>query len=140
MVTLKISGTPEVIRALDRLQMMPEVRKRDITAIFRKNMKQLQVAGAAAAPISKGRKTSGTLRKSFKFKTSKKYKNTWYVLPEKGRKAKFDAWYAHFHLGTRRGMKVNRFMDRAWRSVGNKVMSGIKDDLLKLIKKVWEGR
>jgi len=151
MVRLTIHGTKDVIRGLDALAAMDNVRKRDISAIFSKNMKILRTAARNEAPKSKRLRTyskqyasrrhePGTLKRSLKFKTSKRFKHRWYIVADRGRKAKYDAWYTHFLLGTSQGQEPNRFMDRAWASVGNSVMNGIANDLQNLIQKVWRGK
>lgn len=136
-VTVEIIGTEKIDQALKRLHSL-SARKRDVTDVFRRSMKPLITAGKSEAPVKTGR-----LRRSIKFKTSKKYPNVWYVLAGSSKAASQNAYYAHM-VG--RGHKVrngsnrldaNQFMDRAWNSTGNQVIKDLEDGLMNLAHKLW---
>lgn len=149
-VTIRIEGTERINAQLEKLKGM-SARKRDVTKIFSTNMNVLKKAAQAAAPIGK-RKTSsrkyesrvhmpGTLRRAIKFKTSKRYGKTWYVVPERGKSKRFDAWYAHYvGFGTKSGQRANPFMDRAWSATKERILSGIENGLYALIQQIWRGQ
>jgi len=149
--TITIEGTEQIDLALKRLREAGS-RKRDVTKVFSQSVRPLISAAKATAPMNKRARTSsreyesrrhtaGTLKRSIKFKTSKRYHNIWYVVPQRGRKANYDAWYAHMvGEGTKRGITPNPFMQRAWNTAGNHVVKNIETGLWNLLRRVWDGR
>jgi hypothetical protein len=149
-VTITIEGTAQIDAAIKRLYGLG-ARKRDMSKIFKDNMQPLIAAGKAQAPKGNYKTTgkqrltsrahkSGTLKRSIKFKVSKKFKSVYYVLAGGSNSPGTNAWYAHMVArGTKRGITANLFMDRAWDSLGNSILSGIEKDLWQLGDKLWRG-
>ena len=148
-VTITIEGTAGIDAAFKRLHDLGS-RKRDITKIFSNNMRPLMQAGKATAPKSKsgGRSkmyasrthSAGTLRRSIKFATSKKFANVWYVVARRSKSSNSDAWYAHMVGQGTKHQRANPFMDRAWEATKGGVLSGLERDLMALGQKLWEGK
>ena len=133
-----------------RLQSL-EARKRDIAAVYRDATKMLIKAykgrirkskkGASKQRLESRVHRAGTLRRSIKFFTSKKYKRVFYVGPRSGTKIKadYDGWYAHFvEYGTEHQDK-QLFAYKAQRATGKAVMRKVERGLIALIKKLENG-
>ena len=123
-VTIEIKGTEKIDQALKRLHGLG-ARKRDVTKVFSTGMKPLIGEGKNQATVSTGR-----LRRSIKFRTSKRYKNIWYVFAGRNKNPRSDAFYAHI-VG-----KKNPFMSRAWNAKGESVVKAIEDGLMDLVQKI----
>lgn len=130
-VTITIEGTERIDQALKRLHSL-SARKRDVTNVFRRAIKPLITAGKAEAPVRSGR-----LRRSIKFKTSKKYPNVWYVLAGSSTAVSQNAYYAHMVGRGTKKIKANPFMDRAWNLTGNQVINDLETGLWALGDKLW---
>jgi len=144
-VTIKIEGTAEIERALKRLISVGEKRT-DINKVFKSAMIPLVNAGKNQAPrgvkISKGNSLSsrdhrpGTLRRSIRFKASKK-KHIFYVTAGSNRNKSANAWYAHMVGQGTKFRRGNPFMDRAWNMTSEAVFKNIESGLNELYRKEW---
>ena len=125
-------------------------RKRDISKVYRDATKILVKAYKSRIKKRQTQKNEGshrtwhkpgTLRRSIKFFTSKKYKAVFYVGPRHGTNIKRDSdgWYAHFvEYGTEK-QKAQRFAYKAQRATGKAVMRKVERGLIALIKKLENG-
>ena len=126
--------------AINRAYKMGEIRKRDITDIFRKADRTLVSAAKAGAGrsqkgmISKKYPSrshpSGFLRRNIKFKTSKKYKMVWYV--------NSGAFYSMAYIKGHHAWQGNPFMERAIRQTESSVTNDIRAGLKTLIERTWK--
>ncbi len=137
-VDFKIDFT-EFEQAVKRAYQMGEVRKRDITAIFRNaNRRLVSAAKGAAGKSAKGMISrrylsrshpAGFLKRNIKFKTSKKYKMVWFV--------NSGAYYSPAYIKGHGGWAGNPFMERAIRQTESGVVEDIRKGLAQLTERVW---
>lgn len=130
----------EFEQAINRAYAMGEVRKRDISAIFRKADRRIvNSAKATAGRSPKGMISkkypsrshpSGWLKRNIKFKTSKKYKLVYYV--------NSGAFYSMAYVKGHAGWKGNPFMETAIRNTETAVTNDIRNGLKQLTERVWK--
>ena len=126
--------------AVNRAYQMGEVRKRDITDIFRKADRAIiNAAKASAGKSPKGMISkkypsrshpSGFLRRNIKFKTSKKYKMVWYV--------NSGAFYSMAYIQGHKGWAGNPYMEKSIRQTESSVTNDIRAGLKSLIERTWK--
>lgn len=129
--------------ATERAYRMGEVRKRDISKVFRDSNRQtIKTAkglatksdrGAYSLQYSSRTHTAGALRRGIKFKTSKRYKLVYYV--------RSMVWYsAIYNTRSLRRKKFGglQFIERAWQIIQGPVTYQIKDGLGRLTQKEWQ--
>jgi hypothetical protein len=124
--------------SIKRLYEMDKVRRRDIADIVRKADKWIIATAKATVKNSKkgaiSKKypsrshPSGFLKKSIKFKVSKKFKLVYYVNP--------DAWYSMIYSKGHGKFLGNPFIDRAVSIRGSQAERLVKKGLDELIKRV----
>ena len=124
--------------SISRLYNMGEVKKRDITEVFRKADKG--VVSLAKATVKKSSRgvtsrryksrthVSGYLKKNIKFKTSKKLKMVFYVTR--------GAWYAPMYSSGHGSWAGNKFMERAVAIRGGQAERLVREGLNRLIQRV----
>ena len=124
--------------SIKRLYEMGEVRRRDIADIFRKADKGIISSAKSTVAVSKKGAYSkeyasrthakGFLRKSIKFKVSKKFKLVYYVNP--------DAWYSMIYARGHGRFMGNPFMERAISIRGGQAERLVRKGLDDLIQRV----
>lgn len=130
----------EFEKSINRAYQMGEIRKRDITKVFRDADRSLIRTMKSFAPRGKKDVISkkypsrshkrGNLRREIKFKTSRKYKLVYYVNP--------GAYYTIMYVGGHGSWTGNNFIERAIESTKTQVTGNIKDGLTKLTIKEWK--
>ena len=125
--------------AVKRAYEMGEVRRRDIADVFRKADRLMVTTIKSQAPkgtrdvVSKKYPSRshkrGFLRKSIKFKVSRKYKFVYWVNP--------GAWYSNIVIAGHGNVPANAFVERAANQVEGAVVKDIKDGLGRLTERVW---
>lgn len=117
MATIQIDGVEELRRAIIGIS-DDKLKRRELLKILRRQAKPLLNAIRMEAPVAKEPiKIKGetylpqNLKKSFAIQTgkSKKYPNV-FVGPRRGKKHKYDGWYAHFLLYGTDKIKGNDFV------------------------------
>jgi hypothetical protein len=124
--------------SIKRLYEMGEVRRRDIADIFRKADKGVLSMAKATVRVSKKGAYSkeyasrthpkGYLRKSIKFKVSRKFKMVYYVNP--------GAWYAMIYTRGHGRFMGNPFIERAVLIRGSQAERLVRKGLDELIQRV----
>lgn len=169
MTTLEITNAKEFNLSLEKLRQSGG-RKRDISKIFKTATKPL--VSTAKKNIKKRRTGEiksiypsrvhepGTLKKSIKFITSKKYKVVYYV-GAKTRKGA-DTYYAIMHASGRKGFTLDKpayingkwvakgttikpyagsdYMGKAITSTQSQVLNNLDTELSNYLGRVWNGR
>ena len=135
MLTVDLTGYNASIK---RLYEMGEVRRRDIADIFRKADKgiistakqtvRVSDKGAYSKQYASRTHPKGFLRRSIKFKVSKKYKLVYYVNP--------DAWYSQIYSTGHGSFMGNRFMERAVSIRGSQAERLVRKGLDALIQRI----
>lgn len=128
--------------SIQRLLKMGEVRRRDISEVFRKADKGIiSLARATVGKSPKGMKskkyparthTSGNLRRGIGFAVSKKRNLVYYIRPR--------AWYAMIYAHGHHSWPGNPFMERAVSIKEGQTNRLIREGLSRLVEKVKNGK
>lgn len=138
-LSFKIDFT-EFNQAVNRAYSMGEIRKRDITDVFRSADRLLVSAARASAGRSKGGMISkkypsrshpaGWLKKNIKFKASKRYKLVYYV--------NSGAFYSKAYIIGHHSWTGNPFIEKAIRATEIGVVNQIREGLKTLTERTWK--
>jgi hypothetical protein len=169
MTTLEITNAKEFNLSLEKLKQAGG-RKRDLSKIFRTATKPLvstakrnvkkRTTGEIKSIYPSRIHDPGTLKKSIKFVTSKKYKIVYYVGSRASKGA--DTYYAIMHASGRKGFTLSKpayingkwvakgtfikpyagsdYMGKAITSTQDTVLSNLDRELSNYIGRVWNGR
>ena len=129
----------ELNQAINRAYQMGDIRKRDISAVFRKADRSLvSVAKRSAGKSPHGMTSikypsrshpSGFLKRNIKFKTSKKYKLVYYV--------NSGAFYSMAYVKGHHSFAGNQFMQKAIDQTQTEVVNKIRNGLGQLTERTW---
>lgn len=136
------SDYSDFYKAVDRLYKMGDIRKRDITAVFRtasrptvnqaKRNAPKSTRGGYSLQYPSRNHPPGFLKKNIRFKASKKYRHVYYV--------NSGAWYSMIYITGHGSFRGHPFMDHAISSTEGQVHTNIRKGLFKLIGREWDGR